>query len=239
MTVKTSIACSSILAALCCSLASCAWMPEPPPPRREPRAAAARTATPISTAAPTPVATARPSFDDAPLGEGSEPAAGALPPGLDDLVEGDGSAPTAVLPESMLTRISASTPPNVAAAYRLIEEGRRLLSQDSFDQALQRFERSVAVDPSSAYGYYFLAEVHVRTHTYSQAIAFAGRAAALSSRRDRVCEARAYALQGSVYEKVGRFADARAVYTKALNSDPRNGEARLGLIRLSDPGENL
>ena len=141
--------------------------------------------------------------------------------------------PTAPEPESMLTRISSSTPPSVAAAYRLIEEGRRLLARGDVDQALHRLERSVSIDPTNAYGYYFLAQVHLQSRAYGQALAFAGRAAALSARSDRRCESRAYTLQGVVYEQVGRFADARAVYAKALHSDPRNAVARLGLGRLS------
>ncbi len=133
----------------------------------------------------------------------------------------------------MLSHIHATTPPNVAAAYRLIEEGRRLLGQDDPNQALSRFERSVAVDPTNAYGYYFLALLHRDSQEWAQSLAFAGRAAALAARSDPLCEARAYTLQGLVYEQVGRFADARSVYSKALQRDPRNADAQLGLGRLS------
>lgn len=170
-------------------------------------------------------------MEDAPLDEVPTGEDGQVQPELPPLE--DGASATASQPESMLSHIHAKTPPNVAAAYRLIEEGRRLLGQGDPIQALGRFERSVAVDPTNAYGYYFLALLHRDAQELSQAIAFAGRAAALAARSDPLCEARSYTLQGMVYEQVGRFADARNAYRKALQRDPRNGEARLGLGRLS------
>jgi len=133
----------------------------------------------------------------------------------------------------MLASITAKTPPRVAAALRLIEEGRARLERGEDDQAVHHFERSVAVDPQNAYGYYFLARAHQKSRRYDQAIAFAGRAAALAARSDPLCASRAFALQGSVYEHVGRFADARRAYVQALRSDSNNSAARSGLSRLS------
>lgn len=204
-------------------LEACAAAPEPAPPRPTPRLWATRSPT---TPSPTPTPTYPSRIDEAPIDETPQPA----PPASE--IPAEQPAASAPEPESMLTHISASTPPNAAASYRLIEEGRRLMKRGDDAQALQRFERSVAVDPMNAYGYYFLAQAHAQSRKYDQAIAFAGRAAALSARTDRVCEARALTLQGTVYEGVGRFADARAAYTKALRSDPRNAAAKQGVARL-------
>lgn len=133
----------------------------------------------------------------------------------------------------MLARITAKTPPNAAAALRLVEEGRGLLARGEDDQAVHRFERSVAIDPQNAYGYFFLAQAHRKARRYDQAIAFAGRAAALAARNDPPCAAKAFTLQGLVYEHVGRFADARRAYLQGLQSDSDNATARAGLTRLS------
>ncbi len=142
-------------------------------------------------------------------------------------------APTqsAELP-SLVSRINSSTPPNVAAALRLIEEGRALLAEQAYDGALDRFERAVTIDPSNAYGYFFLAKLHYDKHDYDQVIAFADKAIVLSTRGDAGLAARAYSLQGAVYEEVGRYADARAAYRKALSADAQNLAAQVGITRL-------
>jgi hypothetical protein len=141
-------------------------------------------------------------------------------------------------PPSLLTYITDTTPPNVAAALRLSEEGRQLTQQGAYDRALDRLERAVQIDPTSAYGYYFLARLHYQQHAYDQAIAFADKAALLSAHRDRAWAARAYALQGAVFEMVGRFPDARDAYRKALLADPRNAAAHAGAARLGAPMDN-
>ncbi len=133
---------------------------------------------------------------------------------------------------SLLPKITDATRPNVAASLRLIEDGRTLLVREDYDHALDRIERALAIDPSNAYGYYFLARVHYEKHNYDQTIAFADKAALLSARDDRPWAARAYALQGAAFEAVGRFPDARAVYRKAFAMDPHNGAASAGITRL-------
>ena len=123
-------------------------------------------------------------------------------------------------------------PANTAAAMRLIEDGRQHLAEQRYDRALENFERAVTIDPSNAYGYYFLAQLHLVVKKYDQAIAFAGRAVALASRTDRVWQARAYGLQGAVFEQVGRYADARRAYQQAVAADPTNQAARSGMARV-------
>lgn len=134
--------------------------------------------------------------------------------------------------ESMVNRISANTAPNVAAALRLIEDGRRQMREGAYDAALDRLERAVAIDPTSAYGYYFLAQVHFLKKNYDQAVAFASRAASLGRRADPAFRGRIYNLQGAVFEQVGRYPDARRAYQQALMADPQNVPARVALARL-------
>jgi predicted negative regulator of RcsB-dependent stress response len=135
--------------------------------------------------------------------------------------------------ESLLAHIGPTTPPNVAAALRLVEDGRQQMQQGRYDRALDRFERAVAIDPSNAYGYYFLAQLHFATKKYDQAVAFASRAVVLSARTDRVLLGRSYDLQGAAFEAVGRYPDARKAYEKAIEADPNNVAARLGMARLN------
>jgi len=234
--------CPTLLLALLALLGACAL-----PPVSEPELpATARPATPTRTLRPT--ATATTLLEERSLGEAAEltpslqvvtptptaaatPSAGAATPGAEAMATG-----TAAEPESLLTHITPTTPPNVVAALRLIEDGRQQMRQDRYDQAIDRFERAVAVDPTNAYGYYFLAQLHSLTKKYDQAIAFAGRAITLSARTDRVWQARAYALQGAVFENVGRYPDARKAYQKAIAADPSNLAAQVGAGRLSGDG---
>ncbi len=137
--------------------------------------------------------------------------------------------------ESLLTHISATTPPNTIAALRLVEDGRVHLEAGRYDRALERFERAVAIDPTNGYGYYYLALLHFQMKKYDQAVALAARAAAFSGKTDPIWRGRSYALEGTIYEEVGRFADARRAYQRAIVADPNNSPARAGLARLSEP----
>jgi tetratricopeptide (TPR) repeat protein len=131
-----------------------------------------------------------------------------------------------------LATIDAATPPQVAAATRLANQGRTLLSTGDGDDALEVLERAISVDPSNAYAYYFLAELHFRQKSYEQAIAFSDRAALLSARLKGPWLTRSYTLHGQALEAVGRMADARSAYRRALLADHQNGTARLGLGRV-------
>jgi len=142
-------------------------------------------------------------------------------------------AATASEPESLLGRINATTAPNVSAALRLVEDGRQQMKQGQPELALERFERAVAIDPTNVYGYYFLALLHFENKDYDQAIAFANRAAALAARADRIWAGRALALEGAVFEQVGRYADARNAYRQAVEADANNLAARAGVARLT------
>ncbi len=235
-------------------LAACAAIEEPTAPPA--RVAAPRAARPESALAPTPIPESPRSMRRPPPLEESDAgdvtafkeATHALPtPALAALDVAPSPAPevvAAVPPpgsdapapatesESLLTHIGPTTPPNVAAATRLIDAGRQQLAQGHYDQAQDRLERGVAIDPTNAYGYYYLAQLYSLMKKYDQASAFAGRAVTLAARSDRLLLARAYGLQGAVFEEVGRYADARTAYQKAVQADPNNVAARVGMGRL-------
>jgi len=215
------------------------------PPPRPPAPSAGHVPRPPATptsARRRPTPTAATLLEESPIGEapeltlppaaapvGATPAATALPTPTTTPEEGATSAE----PESLLTHIGPGTPPNVTAALRLIEDGRQRMEQGAYDAALDRFERAVAIDPTNAYGYYFLARVHFLKKNYDQAIAFASRAASLSARTDRVSLGRIRSLEGAVFEEVGRYPDARKAYQQAIEADPDNLSAQVGLTRLS------
>jgi hypothetical protein len=169
------------------------------------------------------------------------------PPIVEEVLPPDTSAPAASAPtgpeaagapgpqpepESLIAMIQPTTPPNVAAATRLVETARAELSTGQTDAAIEKLEQAIAIDPNNAYAYYFLAESHFNHGTYDQAVVFADKAALLSTRMDPSWASRSYCLQGRIYEASGRFADARASYGQAVEADAGNRTASEGLARL-------
>jgi hypothetical protein len=134
--------------------------------------------------------------------------------------------------ESLDGLIASAAAPNIAAALRLVEQGRQQLANGRSDAALDLLEHAVAIDPTNAQGYYYLGVLHYDRGSYSQAIAFANRAVVLASSGDATWASRTYLLQATVYEKVGRYPDARTAYKRALDLDPGNASARSALNRL-------
>jgi tetratricopeptide (TPR) repeat protein len=228
-------------------LAACAALPEPAAP---PAPVVKPAAAPTVAEAPTPAGPRAALLEESDAGDDTafkRPAEPLPTPALAALDAAPPPAPEAVAAvrpsdaavpadngeaESVLSHIVPTTPPNVAAAMRLIEDGRKQLAQGRYDQAQDRFERAVAIDPGNAYGYYYLAQLNSLLKKYDQASAFVGRAVTLAARSDQHLLARAYGLQGSVFEDVGRYADARKAYENAVRADPGNTAARVGMARL-------
>jgi Tfp pilus assembly protein PilF len=230
--IYASRTCVSVFAALAIFFGGCVTPLRPPPEGVAEMPLVAPTPT-RTRRAPTSTPTA--ALQESTLGEigGFTPAPGAVETPLPTPTAEAEVAVSPTDPESLLTQISSTTPPNVTAALRLIEDGRERLRQGAYDAALDRFERAVAIDPASAYGYYFLAQVQFLKKHYDQAIAFASRAASLGGRTDRVSQGRIHSLQGAVFEEVGRYPDARKAYQAAITADPNNLAARVGIARLS------
>jgi tetratricopeptide (TPR) repeat protein len=140
-----------------------------------------------------------------------------------------GAAPLRLEAPSPLGSITATTPPNVAAATRLADTARSKLAAGDDAAALEQLERAIAIDSGNPYAYFFLASLHLSHRTYDQAIAFAERAASLSQPGSPEWTSRAFALQGNAYESAGRFSDARQAYGRALQAAPNNLSAAAGL----------
>lgn len=182
---------------------------------------------------PTPVAD---SLTEEDLPEIASPPAATAPAPTDPPARnpaGEASGPPALdaAAPSPLSSIGPATPPNVAAATRLADAGRAKLEVGNDAAALDQLERAIAIDPNNPYAYYFLAALHLRAHSYDQAVAFADRAAALSAAVSPEWTSRAWCLQGSAYEAAGRFADARQAYLRAVRAAPGNLGAQAGLAR--------
>ncbi len=152
----------------------------------------------------------------------------------EEILEQEAADPT-VWPEPMEVKLKEIFPEDVVA-MSLIDEGKRLIAKGDYGEAVERFERAVAMSPSQPRGYYFLARASFLQRQYRQALAFLKKAELLFGSnpewQGEVC-----ALRGATYEEVGDQAKARLAYECALRFTPQNLSALSGLTRLPEEEE--
>ncbi len=125
---------------------------------------------------------------------------------------------------SLIAKITPETLPRRAASLRLTEEGRLLLDSGEYERALQRFEKTIAVDSTNAYNYYYLALAHHHLTHYQQSTNFLDVAESLLS-EEPYWLAQVFALKGKNLETLGSLGQADGNYTRALQVDPNNQTA--------------
>jgi hypothetical protein len=145
---------------------------------------------------------------------------------------------TPPLPEetSLLAKITATTPPQRAASIRLTEEGRKLLESGDHARALSRLEKTIAIDSTNAYGYYFLAKAHASLGRQNESLRFLDVAESLFS-GEPYWLAEVFALRGENYRALGSIDRASKNYSQALQLNPGNRLAAAGLARVQEAGE--
>lgn len=126
--------------------------------------------------------------------------------------------------------ISPQTPPQRAASLRLAEKGRQLLESKEFEKGLSVLEKSITIDSTNRYGYYFLAQAHYFLTHYRQSLNFLGSVESKFTEEPRWL-ARVFALRGKNYQALGFPGKADVSYIKALKLDPHN---RVAFERLTE-----
>lgn len=140
-------------------------------------------------------------------------------------------APPAAESPSLLAKIEPHTPPRRAASLRLAEEGRRLLGAQQYDRALAKFEQSLALDPTNAYSYFYLAKAHHLMGRYRESLNFLDVAESRLG-AEAFWLAEIHALRGDNYRALGFPGRAEGSYTQALRLNPESPGAREGMSRL-------
>lgn len=137
-------------------------------------------------------------------------------------------------------RISAPTgalepdpgaPPREVAAYHLVEDGRRQLEGGQTASAVATFQKALALAPSSPHANLALAEAKVRQGDFRAALVYADRVLRLTGDRAE-WRWRAALVRARAFEGMGDAARARTEFTRVLNEDPTNDEAKSGLARV-------
>ncbi|SRR5581483_11739256 len=196
-------------------------VPPPPPPAPAPPAEIARKPLPQEDRireqdlkSRTPASPSAPRAESAPAPESSVPAAPPLP---DD--------------SSLLAKITPGVSPQRAASLRLTDEGAKLLEAGDPAKALSRLERTIVIDSSNPYGYFYLAKAHYRLGRYRESLNFLDIAES-RLRSEPFWLAEVQALRGDNYRALGQTQRAEASYTQALRFNSGNRAATDGLARL-------
>lgn len=130
--------------------------------------------------------------------------------------------------ESLIAKITPRTPPQRAASLRVTEEGRRLLDTRDYAKALARLEKTIAIDSTNPYGYYFLAKAHHHLSRYQESLNFLDVAGSLLA-GEPYWLAEVFALRGENFRALGLVEKADSSYAQALRINPGNRLAAEGL----------
>lgn len=132
---------------------------------------------------------------------------------------------------SLLAKITPEVSPQRAASLRLTEEGRKLLDAGDPARALSRLERTIVIDSTNPYGYFYLAKAQYSLRHYKESLNFLDVAESRLS-GEPFWLAKVYALRGENYRALGMEPEAETNYTEALRLNSGNATAAEGLSLL-------
>jgi hypothetical protein len=136
---------------------------------------------------------------------------------------------------SLLAKITPGISPQRAASLRLTDEGSKLLDAGEAAKALTRLERTIVIDSTNPYGYFYLAKAQYRLGRYRESLNFLDIVEP-RLRSEPFWMAEVQALRGDNYRALGQVQRAEASYVQSLRFNSGNRSAADGLSRLQgDP----
>jgi hypothetical protein len=140
---------------------------------------------------------------------------------------------TPALPDdsSLLAKITPGTPPQRAASLRLTEEGRKLLDTGNPIRALNPLERTIVVDSTNPYGYFYLAKAQYKLGRYQESLNFLDVAESRLG-AEPFWLAEVHALRGENFRALGMTQKAEASFSQALRLNSGNRTASDALSRM-------
>ncbi len=148
----------------------------------------------------------------------------------------EAAAPPLADDSSLLAKITPGTSPQRAASLRLTEEGRKLLQAGDAEKALTRLEKTIVIDSTNPYGYFYLAKAQYQLRQYKESLNFLDVAESRLS-GEPFWLAEVQALRGDNYRALGMTQKAEASYLQALRLNSGNRTAADALSRLHGEGE--
>jgi len=153
-----------------------------------------------------------------PRGSSEAPAAPTAPPLADD--------------SSLLAKITPGISPQRAASLRLTEEGRKLLDAGDPAKALTRLERTIVIDSTNGYGYFYIAKAQHRLGHYQESLNILEVAQSRLG-GEPFWMAELYALRGENYRALGQTQKAETSYHQSLRINSGNRTASEALARMA------
>jgi predicted negative regulator of RcsB-dependent stress response len=141
------------------------------------------------------------------------------------------TAPSLPDDSSLLAKITPGVTPQRAASLRLTDEGRKLLDAGDAAKALTRLERTIAIDSTNPYGYFYLAKAQNRLGRYKESLNFLDVAESRLS-GEPFWLAEVHALRGDNYRALGQPQRAETSYVQSLRLNSGNRTAADALLRL-------
>ncbi len=139
---------------------------------------------------------------------------------------------TSLPPEaSLIGKIDSRTPPQQAASLRLTDHGRKLIESGKHTKALTHLEKTLALDSTNPYVYYYLAKAHFKLANYRQSVDFLDVAESLLDNQP-YWMAEVLSLRGEYFQAMGLLKEASLSYADALHLNPKNQKAAVGLNRV-------
>lgn len=132
---------------------------------------------------------------------------------------------------SLLAKITAGVTPQRAASLRLTDEASKLLETGEPAKAISRLERSIVIDSTNAYGYFYLAKAQHRLGRYKASLNFLDVTEARLG-GEPFWLAEVHALRGENYRALGQLQRAEASYTEAVRLNSGNRTAADALLHL-------
>jgi predicted negative regulator of RcsB-dependent stress response len=147
------------------------------------------------------------------------------------------AAPTP-LPDdsSLLAKITPGVTPQRAASLRLTDEASKLLEAGETAKAINRLERTIAIDSTNPYGYFYLAKAQFRLGRHRESLNFLD-VAEPRLRGEPFWLAEVHALRGENFRALGQLQRAEESYSEALrlNSGNRTAADALARLRVETP----
>jgi hypothetical protein len=132
---------------------------------------------------------------------------------------------------SLLAKITSGVTPQRAASLRLTEEGRKLLDAGDAVKALTRLERTIVIDSTNPYGYFYLAKAQNRLGRYQESLNFLDVAESRLN-GEPFWLAEVHALRGENYRALGQPQRAETSYMQSLRLNSGNRTAADALLRM-------
>ncbi|MGH7816179.1 MAG: hypothetical protein ACREOR_02215 [Candidatus Binatia bacterium] len=132
---------------------------------------------------------------------------------------------------SLLAKITPGTSPQRAVSLRLTDEGRKILDAGDPAKALTRLEKTIVIDSTNPYGYFYLAKAQYRIGRYKESLNFLDIAESRLG-AEPFWLAEIYALRGENFRAQGQLQRAEASFNQAVRINSGNRTAADALARM-------